>query len=252
MKISFYKNLECIEKSNVYDLAKYQVKGTYYVQIINHIDTLLDWLTNLLTMTLSNKDRKIRFPLCKMKEILIVDVINLIKIELNNMINKNIERQQGFIEKKHFLLNEKNKNSTDEIIQKIKDCIEIEEKMIVDKPKIIARIKAQIDFLFWHKEKIRYFILKDVKFKDSISQNQIKSFYSYRVQLPAYSKELVYMENGKLLRTSSIYTKFQELEDEIRSKKISEFFQKSDFEYIEKDNILSIEELMNNYFDEIF
>lgn len=261
MNISFYKKME-FENIHHYNLEKAQEKGTYYVKILNQIEEIIKWLDEFLLITKNNKEPRLIFPNSKKYEI----DFNLYKMirssfsikfynELNNLEKykntyKEIEKTKNRIENK--TVNTKlNIEKFKSMSNSLKNIIERSEIDIEDKSLLLIKIKNNIDFLKWHKRKVDYMLIKENPFKNDISKNQIDLFFSTKIVLPPYTKELCFKEENTLKRATSIYSKYSDKNEKEKNTQIRNCIKNTKFEYIDKYLISSISELMNLYFDEI-
>lgn len=241
MKISFYKNFEFID-TYPNNISKSQPKGTFYVEILNNLDNIINWIEDCINITNSNQTDSLKFPRPRLyrNNKVVIMVINIIKKNISDSFFQTKKHLDDL--KKHYIKSINN--------EKFEKYIEHATSIINDKRNIIAILEKNLYFLKMHRNKVNYFIVKNLKLKNDILDNQIKSIFSGIIELPAYSKILYYEDNGALKRSDNIYSEYSNLTEEVRRSKIIKAFKNQEFNYINKYEICNVLELMNIYFNE--
>ena len=249
MRISFCKNLEYQDNRYTYDMLELKPKGTYYIKILNDSKYIIEYLEEIKDF-LKNCSEELSFPRIKwdfLKEHRkLLETIKKDLYEIDNEVKKDLEDTKKGYETKINL------NRTNENIDKIyKERIETLEERYKSKSLIIEEIEKNIRFIKMHIDKVDFFIIKDLFFKKQISKNYIDYFFSSELEFPAYKKEMYYEEEEKLKNIKGIYSRLKDKYGEEYRDKINDFFQETQFFYIDKYEFSKIYELLNVYYNEI-
>lgn len=252
MKLAFYGDMEFIKEGSIYDVDDAQTKFTYYIQILNQISNIIEWLRESID-TIKNSPNE-NFIFRNFSNINIDSIVlYLIKKELRDAYNK--EKDTLHTMKEYYKVletkdeQEHTEHSKNEL-SKLNDRIIRQENRLLKKDFLILDVINISAFLATHRDRVEYFILKEPIFNEKISKNEIESIFSSKVDLPSYSKELYFEKSGTIKNVQTIYNKVKDLKEEEKKTSLDNFFRNTDFHFLNKYEIKSIYELMNIYFNE--
>lgn len=256
MNISFYKNLEFMNKYYRYNIDDSNNLGTYYVDILNEYDYIVEWLETASNMLIKNETDYLELPSISLKN-KANRFMKIIEINLYDIFEKEKQDLKN-LEEKIFQFEFLHKNGqTFKVdiseLDRLKELQKSKIDRIIHKKSLIFKIEESIKFIKKHRNKVDYYILKEKLFKDNTPPNIIANFFSDKIELPSYSKELYYEDNNYLRFIKTIYSNLRKkaLNQKDYDELLKDFFKNAKLDYIEKYEISQISELMNVYYNKI-
>lgn len=254
MEISFYNDIEFIGK-NPNLSADGKKKGTYYVNILNELDNIIDILESNFKMEEMTSKMFLDYE-TENYNLIVKNFINLIEKNIVNetqkMSNK-IEEYKNMIEIMKTDIEVTSKWKTEEKEQYINGLQDIINKLtdMVNNKEIKKNIlQGDIYFLKSHKNKISFYILNKYNIKAKIKKELIKN-YIETIYLPACRKNLCYEQENKIQYFINIYLEKKDLNFEEFYSNVTEMRRENKLQYINTYTINDIRELINLYFNEL-